>query len=86
MPNVARLTDSISHGGNIITASPDTILNDLPVARLTDLVNCAIHGINPIVTASSTVSVNGLGVARLGDSTACGAVIVTASPNEIAGG
>jgi len=86
MPNVARLSDTISHGGSIITGSPDTTVNSLPVARLTDLVDCAIHGINSIVSASATVRVNGLGVARLGDATACGATISSASPDEIAGG
>ena len=86
MTNVARLTDTISHGGEIITGSPNTILNNLQVARIGDLVDCAIHGINAIITGSSTVIVNGVGVARLFDRTECGAEIVTASPNEIAGG
>lgn len=86
MPRVARLGDQISHGGPIITASPNVRVNSIRVARLGDRVNCARHGIQTIVGASATVKANSIGVARFGDPISCGAVIAEASPNVIAGG
>lgn len=82
---VARLRDLISHGGEIIEASPNNWANGRMVARLNDRVNCSIHGLQRIVQASERVFANGRGVARLGDRISCGAVITTASPNVWAG-
>ena len=86
MPQVARLGDTIDHGGEIITASPNVYANSIRVARLNDQVNCFRHGIQTIVSASSTVFANSRGMARIGDRVSCGAVIVTGSPNVFAGG
>lgn len=87
MRPIARLTDQISHGGNIIGGSPDVLVNDLPVARLGDPVFCDIHSIPPegsiqfIVTASLTKFANSLGIASIGDLISCGATITTGSPD-----
>lgn len=76
----ARLGDAGSHGGVIITASPDTSANGLAVARVGDLYGCPQHGPNPIITGSTTgVRVNGKMVAIVGSKTACGAVITEGS-------
>jgi len=79
----ARLGDSSSHGGTIITAAARTMVNGLPVARMGDLHACPIpgHGVTPIVTGSATTLTEGQPNARIGDMTACGAVIVAGSPN-----
>jgi uncharacterized Zn-binding protein involved in type VI secretion len=77
----ARLGDPISHGGVIITASPDVKANGIAVARLTDQVMCAFHGVQTIVTASTDVTANNLGCARVGDLCSCGAVIMDGSPD-----
>jgi uncharacterized Zn-binding protein involved in type VI secretion len=79
--NIARVTDTIDHGGAIITGSPDTVVNDLPMARVTDQVQCNIHGTQTIVTGSGTLYCNSLPVARIGDLVSCGAVIVSGSPD-----
>lgn len=84
MPEVARITDRGSHGGRIITGSPDVFVNQLNVARIGDTYDCAIHGPNPIVTGSPDTFANGRNVARIGDITACRAVIVTGSPDTFA--
>lgn len=81
MRKVARITDTISHGGQIIEGSPNTFANSLKIARLGDHVQCAIHGLQTITSASTTVKANSKGMARLNDTISCGAVIVTASPN-----
>lgn len=79
MPQVARISDSISHGGSIITGSPDTFNENLNVARVSDKAACAIHGIVEITSGSSKTFVNNLPIARIGDSLSCGAVITSGS-------
>lgn len=81
MPKVARVDDTISHGGEIIEGSPDVEANGKAVARLGDKVKCRVHGTKVIATASETVFANGKGVARIGDAISCGAVIITGSPD-----
>jgi uncharacterized Zn-binding protein involved in type VI secretion len=79
----ARLGDSSSHGGMIISSAARTMVNGIPVARMGDLHVCPIpgHGVTSIVTGSATTLTEGQPNARIGDMTACGAVIVTGSPN-----
>lgn len=54
-------------GGSVVTGSPDTYVNNLPVAREGDLVlgDCGHEAY--IVTYSHRINVNGLGLARKGD-------------------
>lgn len=82
MPKTARLGDPGSHGGTIVTGSPDVILNGKNVARVGDTYACPIHGPNPIVEGSPDDFVNGKKVARVGDATECGAVITDGSPDD----
>lgn len=84
MPNIARITDEGSHGGMIVTGSPDTFVNGLACARIGDTYDCAQHGPNPIVTGSPDSFANSRNIARVGDVAACGAVIVTGSPDTFA--
>lgn len=81
----ARLGDISSHGGVIITGASLTFDNGMPVARMGDLHVCPIpgHGVTPIVTGSPNTITEGLPNARIGDITACGAIIVTGSPDTI---
>lgn len=79
----ARLGDTSSHGGMIVTGAIRTMVNGRPVARMGDLHLCPIpgHGITPIVTGSLDTLTEGKPNARMGDITGCGAVIVTGSFN-----
>jgi uncharacterized Zn-binding protein involved in type VI secretion len=79
----ARVTDTISHGGPIVSGSPNVLCNGLAVARLGDEVICAIHGQQSITSGSSDVLTNGIPTARVGDSISCGATIVSGSPDTI---
>ena len=81
----ARLTDQISHGGEIITGSPDTFTNGLPTARIGDLAACSIHGTVKIVTGAPSTFTNGRATARVTDLCSCGASIVTGSPDRFIG-
>lgn len=77
MPLIARLGDTSSHGGAIVTSAARTLVEGALVARETDILDCPIHGPNPIVGHSSRLKAEGLFVARHGDSTACGATLVS---------
>lgn len=81
MPQVIRIGDPGSHGGAVSTGSPDTFADGLGVARVGDTYNCPIHGPNPIVTGSPDIFANNRAVARVGDSTACGATLISGSPD-----
>ncbi len=79
----ARLGDTSSHGGTIITGSDTTSINGKPAARVGDLHTCSIpgHGVTSITSGSKSVMIEGSSAARVGDSVGCGAVIVSGSPD-----
>lgn len=79
MARVARMGDSGSHGGTIVTGSDTGTADGQKIARVGDSYACPIHGANPIVTGSGSYSLDDRKVARLGDATACGAVITSGS-------
>ena len=81
MSAIARVGDSLSHGGNITAGSPDVLVDSIPVARIGDACHCNEHGTTHITTGSGTVKANGIGVARVGDQCACGAVLLSGSPD-----
>lgn len=84
-PPQARMGDISNHGGVIITGAVKTLVNGRPAARLGDLHICPVpgHGITPIVTGSANTLTEASPNARVGDKTACGAVIVSGSPNTL---
>ncbi len=81
----ARVGDRTSHGGVIITGATRTFVNGRKAARIGDLHICPIytHWVRPIVTGSPDTFIEGKAAARIGDRTACGAVIVTGSPDTL---
>jgi len=77
---VARETDTISHGGNLLTPSQTIVqADDLYVACIDDPAHCDIHGSVTISSGSSINSISGKAVARVTDSISCGATITTGS-------
>lgn len=52
---VARVGDSGSHGGGIITGSSKIPVNNRALARVGDIYDCPTHGPNPIGTGASHV-------------------------------
>ena len=83
MPLWARLGDTSSHGGAIITSASKTMCEGALVAREGDILNCPIHGPNPIVGHSVKYKAEGAFVARHGDATACGATLVSGATKSI---
>ena len=77
MPLIARLGDTSSHGGEIVTSASKTLCEGKLIARRTDILACPIHGPNPIVEHSEKMLCEGLHVARHGDATACGATLIS---------
>jgi uncharacterized Zn-binding protein involved in type VI secretion len=79
----ARLGDKSDHGGFIITASPDVLINDKGVAREGDLHQCPRpgHGIKPLNSGlSPNINANDKAVAVQGMTrAACGALIIEGS-------
>lgn len=77
MPKVIRLGDTSDHGGEVITSASKTFYNDKLCARIGDILDCPIHGPNPIVEGSAKQIVEGSPLAREGDHTACGAALIS---------
>ena len=79
----ARVGDPTSHGGVIVTGAARTFVNGRKAARKGDLHVCPLpgHGVRQIVTGSPDTFIEGKAAARVGDKVACGAVIVSGSPN-----
>lgn len=77
MPLIARLGDTSSHGGSIVTSASKTMCEGEFIAREGDILNCPIHGPNPIVGHSSKLMVEGKFCARHGDAAACGATLIS---------
>lgn len=76
---IVRLGDTSNHGGAVVTSSADYKAEGKFVARIGDILNCPIHGPNPIVEGSDTHLNNGKKVARHGDHTQCGATLIASA-------
>lgn len=77
MPRDARITDLGSHGGRIITGSPNVVDENQCSARVGDIYLCAVHGPVPIITGAPRTIINNRASARISSLCACGAVIVS---------
>lgn len=99
MPATVRVGDpaSINHdtcsgGTDAAVGSPNVFVNGIPCHRVGDVntghtvdpPGCPDHS-TPLVVGSPTVFVNGMPVARVGDIYACGAQLISGSPNVFAG-
>ncbi len=78
----ARVDDTVSHGGNIVTGSPNVDAEGKPAARKADVVLCEVHGASVVAESSATVFVNGMGFARLGDGCICAGDDATVGPGQ----
>lgn len=93
MPSAARVNDITSGHTTyppqtIIVGSPNVTCNNIPLARVNDMVSIHVNMVLPfdahasvISVGSSKVTCNNIPVARVGDSIACGGVIILGSNN-----
>ena len=81
MALIARLGDSSSHGGTIITCAAVTKTEGVLTARVGDFHSCPIpgHGITPIVNGSGNFKTEGKVTAVAGSIAGCGAIITPGS-------
>jgi len=86
MANIARLGDTSSHGGHIISASDNATADNIGIARTGDQHSCPIdgHGTTSLI-GTGRATADGRQVVRVGDRAGCGAVITSGSPNVTSG-
>jgi len=77
MPRDARIGDKGSHGGVLVTGSPDTIDENRRSSRVMDIYLCAIHGPQVVVSGSPKTIVNNRRNCRITSVCSCGAIIVS---------
>lgn len=71
--------------GVVLSGSPNVLVNNKPVARVTDWVKCAKEPAPvPIIEGNPTILINGLMLARIGHKIMCGAVLDEGSANVLA--
>ncbi|WP_263772922.1 PAAR domain-containing protein [Propionivibrio soli] len=82
MKHVIRLGDPTSHGGTVVSAASNTVINGKQVARVGDTVTCPIkgHGAVTIVEGDASWSEDGRPVALEGHKTSCGASLISTLP------
>jgi uncharacterized Zn-binding protein involved in type VI secretion len=79
MPNVIRLGEDTSHGGQVVSSGASHItVSGRPVALVGDKCACPINGHQncTIVSGNAGHTVNGKAVAYDGDKTSCGASLI----------
>lgn len=77
MPLIVRLGDTSDHGGQVISANDRWTCEGPLIARLGDLFDCPVHGVNPIAQGSDIWRCRSQPIARHGDHTSCGAALVS---------
>jgi uncharacterized Zn-binding protein involved in type VI secretion len=79
MPLVIRLNDTSDHGGNVATSAQMTLAEGIFIARVGDILDCPIHGPNPIAEGSPDSLAEGAKIARHGDHAQCGAALIASA-------
>ena len=76
---VVRLSDTTTHGGQVITGCDHWTLDGRPVARVGDMVMCpqCNNQAYPIVQGDATITQEGRPIAFEGHLTACGAQLIS---------
>lgn len=82
MPNVIRLNDPTSHGGQVTkVAATQFIVDGLPVACVGDTCACPIHGSVTIIEGETRHTIGGAAVVYDGHKTSCGATLTSTVNN-----
>lgn len=81
------LGDKTTHGGEVISASSNIIVDGKKVALVGDLVSCPIkgHGTNPIVEGLPSRTFNDRAVAVDGCKCQCGCTVISSAMNSTVG-
>jgi len=73
---VILVGDTTTHGGKVITGADNNTVQDRPIARLGDEVDCPLHGVNKIIEGEAGYGIGGRPVALEGHRTGCGSVLI----------
>ncbi|WP_024950878.1 PAAR domain-containing protein [Cobetia crustatorum] len=81
---VIVLGDSTTHGGKVVSAQPNYLLEGKPIAVVGDTVVCPKDGHSKckIIEGHPTISLNGKPVAFHGCHTSCGATLISAASGK----
>ncbi|MDI6002360.1 PAAR domain-containing protein [Cobetia marina] len=81
---VIVLGDSTTHGGKVVSAQSNYLLEGKPVAVVGDMVTCPKdgHSTCSIIEGHPTISLNGKPVAFHGCHTGCGAALISAASGK----
>ena len=76
---IVRLGDSTSHGGKVISASTTHFIENIGIARVSDIVTCPQpgHGVNRILQGAATYLIGGRMVALDGHRCVCGCTLIS---------
>lgn len=88
MPNVIRVGDPTSHGGQVLNSSvAHFTVSGKAVVVVGDQCSCPVNGHQncTVATGSSTHTINGKAVAYAGDKTSCGAMLISTIDNFSSG-
>jgi uncharacterized Zn-binding protein involved in type VI secretion len=77
---IARVGDTGSHGGAIVTVSSNTKIDGKKIALDGDIYPCPTHG-NKAIIGTGGLKIDGKRVVCHGDVTACGATIQVVGAN-----
>lgn len=83
MPPPIRLGDTSTHGGAMVTSAQKSLCEGPEICRIGDILDCAVHGPNPVVEGSPDTLCEGPRVARQGDHTACGAALISGATRTL---
>lgn len=77
--NIILLGDKTNHGGQVISATSNIIINGKRAARVGDMVSCPKkgHGKNPIIEGASNFTCNGIAIATDGCRSDCGCYLIS---------
>ncbi|MGW8391177.1 PAAR domain-containing protein [Pseudoduganella sp. HUAS MS19] len=81
---IITVGDKTSHGGKVISGSPEHDIEGKAIARLGDEVDCPLHGVNQIVTAHKTLMAGDKPVAVEGCETECGCKLIGSANATVA--
>jgi len=82
MPNVIRLNDPTSHGGQVTSVTyTNFTVSGVAVARVGDACSCPVHGASTIIEGDPHHTIEGIAVAYDGHKTSCGAVLKSTITN-----
>ncbi|QXX83255.1 MULTISPECIES: PAAR domain-containing protein [Providencia] len=85
--SIVILGDKTNHGGTVISATSEFIINGIKAAKVGDLVNCPKkgHGVNKIIDGDPSITCNGIPLAVTGSHTECGCTLIASTSDFITG-